>query len=245
MSLRVLIADDELLARRRLSRLLAAMPDVELVGECTSGEEVLSRVGAGDVDVLLLDIRMPGLTGLDAVALLPRPAPYVIFCTAHADHAIAAFDAGAVDYVLKPIEAGRLQKALDRAAVRRPVAAADAPPARLAVSTRLGIILIDPREITHATLDAELVTVFTTGGSHLTDITLQQLEDHLPSDQFQRVHRRAIVNLDHVLRLEPVSTGGFLAHTRTDHTVEVSRQSARALRRRFGLRKGPSDTPDD
>src|SRR5512140_1979204 len=146
--LRVLIADDELLARKRLTRLVAALPEVELVGECASGEEVLARVREQKVDVLLLDIQMPGLTGLDAMALLPADGPYVIFCTAHPDHAVQAFDVGAVDYVLKPIEAGRLQKAIERAAAQlaqRPppanASSADAP--RLAIPTRHGIVLVD------------------------------------------------------------------------------------------------------
>jgi two-component system LytT family response regulator len=252
--LRVLIADDELLARKRLTRLLSAMPGVEVAGECKTGDEVLARVAQGGIDVILLDIHMPGLSGLGAMALLPAGGPYVVFCTAHASHAVAAFDVGAVDYVLKPIEAGRLQKALDRARghrghrePREPRAPGGpgATPDRLAVSTRDGILLVDPRDVTHAVLESELVTLFTTSGRHLTDFTLQELEDALPRDDFVRVHRRAILNLAHVVRLEPQDTGGFLARTRTGHTVEVSRQSARSLRRRFGLRKPPGDDGAD
>lgn len=239
--LRVLIADDELLARRRLTRLLSAMPDVELAGECASGEEVLARVRAGGVDVLLLDIHMPGLTGLDAMALLPAEGPYVIFCTAHSSHAVEAFDAGAVDYVLKPVEAARLQKALERAGARRAAVAGADSVQRLAIPMRQGIVLVDPREISHAVLDGELVTVSTAQGDYLTDFTLQELEEKLPPGLLERVHRRALLNLDHVVRLEPLETGGFTARTRRGQAVDVSRQAARALRRRFGLRKGPGD----
>jgi len=243
------VADDELLARKRLTRLLLAMPDIELLGTCASGEEVLARVQGGDVDVVLLDIHMPGLSGLEAMALLPPGGPYVIFCTAHPTHALAAFDAGAIDYVLKPVEAARLQKALERAATRegRRRYAAEAlrqhagGPSRLAIETRQGIVLVDPDTISHATLDGELVTVFTAQGSYLTDFTLQELEGRLPAHKFERVHRRALVNLDHVQRLEPLPTGGFVARTRGGHAVEVSRQSARALRRRFGLAREQRD----
>ena len=91
--LRVLVADDEAMARRRLLRLLEAMPDVRLAGECADGDEVLERVRGGGVDVVLLDIQMPGLTGLDALALLPAEGPVVVFCTAYAEHAVAADDA--------------------------------------------------------------------------------------------------------------------------------------------------------
>lgn len=252
--LRVLIADDELLARKRLTRLLSAMKNVTLVGECTDGDEVLKRVGAGGVDVVLLDIHMPNLSGMDAMQLLPAEAPYVIFCTAHPDHAVQAFDAGAVDYLLKPIEAARLQKALERAQSRdsqrrfqdeagRHRGAQKKPDglARLAVPTRHGIVLLDPGTITHAVLEEELVTVFTTQGDYLTDFNLQELHEKLPPERFERVHRRALLNLEHVSRLEPLETGGFIARTRAGHTVEISRQSARDLRKRLGLRRSADD----
>ncbi len=113
--LKVLIADDEQLARARLTRLLSALPEVELVGEATDGDEVLPRLREGGVDLVLLDIQMPKLTGTEALALWPKDGPRVVFCTAHAEHAVKAFDAGAVDYLLKPVEPARLKKALDRA----------------------------------------------------------------------------------------------------------------------------------
>ena len=109
------MVDDEATARRRLMRLLESVPDVRLCGECADADEALERVRAGGVDVVLLDIQMPGLSGLDVLGLLPDDGPVVIFCTAHAEHAVAAFDVGAVDYLLKPVEAGRLRKALERA----------------------------------------------------------------------------------------------------------------------------------
>jgi two-component system LytT family response regulator len=242
--LRVLVADDEELARTRLLRLLALLPDVEVCGECRDGSEVLARVQAGDVDVVLLDIQMPGLTGLEAITLLPEDGPYVVFCTAHAEHALAAFDTGAIDYLLKPIEAGRLGKALERArsrdVVRRFREQAQQlrqGPQRLAVPTRQGIVLIDPRDISHAVLEGELVTIYTSRGDHLTDFSLQELQDKLPAGAFERVHRKALLNLEQVVRLEPCETGGMVARTTRGHAVEISRQSARALRRRLGLRR--------
>ncbi len=226
--LRVLIADDEEIARRRLARLLAMIPETAVAGECADAGAVLERVREGGVDVLLLDIQMPGLTGLDAVALLPHGGPQVIFCTAHAEHAVGAFDAGAVDYLQKPVDAARLQKALERARARRPPSLN-----RLAISTRQGIVLLDPAEISHAMLEGELVAVVTASATYLTDSTLQALEEKLGG--FERVHRRALLNLEHVVRLEPNESGGFLARTRAGHGVEVSRAAARELRRRLGL----------
>ncbi len=246
--LRVLVADDEAIARKRLLRLLAAMPDVLVAGECADAHEVLERVRAGAVDVVLLDIQMPELTGIEALQLFPSDGPLVIFCTAHTAHAIAAFDVGAIDYLLKPIEAARLRKALDRARqhdtrnryraelARLQTQPAATPLQRLAVPTRQGIVLLDPAAISHAQLDGELVTIHTREGSHLSALSLQELESRLPPDRFARVHRRALLNLAEVVRLEPNEVGGFLARTRDGQAVEVSRQAARELRRRLGLR---------
>ena len=250
-ALRVLIADDELLARRRLARLLAALPDVEVVGECQDGREVLARVHQGGADVVLLDIHMPHLTGMEAMRLFPTEAPYVVFCTAHPDHAVEAFDSGAVDYLLKPVEPARLQKALQRArsreaqrrfeeerALHRP--RGERPLDRLALPTRQGIVLVDPQQVTHALLGEGLVTVYTLTAQYLSDATLQELQARLPPS-FERVHRRALLNLEHVRQLEPLETGGYIARTVGGHAVEVSRQSARDLRRRLGLRRTPED----
>ncbi len=235
-TVRVLIADDELLARKRLARLLAEVQGVTLVAECADAEDVIARVKQGGVDVAVLDIHMPGLSGIDALGILGPNGPVVIFCTAHADHAVAAFEGGAVDYLLKPIELERLRKAIERARAR-----VKPPIGKLPVETRSGIVLVDPARITHATHDGALVTIVTLDEELITDFTLQDLERRLPEGRFVRVHRRALLALDHVVRLEPVATGGYAARTVRGHTVEVSRQSARALRKRLGIARGDDD----
>jgi two-component system LytT family response regulator len=241
--LRVLVADDELLARKRLARLLAEVQGVTVVAECADAEEVLARVKQGGVDLAVLDIHMPGLSGIDALGILGESGPAVIFCTAHEGHAVAAFEGGAVDYLLKPIDLERLRKAIERARTRvKPTAE---PIGKLPIETRTGIVLVDEARITHATLDGALVTVFTLDGELITDFTLQDLERRLPEGRFLRVHRRAILALDHVVRLEPVVTGGYLAHTVRGHTVEVSRQSARGLRKRLGIARREDGVDDD
>ncbi|MCA2981478.1 MAG: response regulator transcription factor [Myxococcaceae bacterium] len=245
--LRVLIADDEQLARARLTRLLSAMDEVTLVGEARDGDEVLAKVRAGGVDVVLLDVQMPKLTGVEAMALWPASGPWVVFCTAHAEHAVKAFEADAVDYLLKPVEPDRLRRALDRArqretrerfseAVRRHQALG-----RLPVQTRQGLVLLDPASVTHAVLDGELVTVHTRDAAYLSDYSLNELEQRLSGGAFERVHRRALLNLEAVTRLEPLETGGYLARTVNGGSVEVSRQAARDLRKRLGLRKASED----
>jgi two-component system LytT family response regulator len=247
MSLKVLIADDEQLARARLSRLLGAMEDVTVVGEAKDGEEVLTRVRAGGIDVVLLDVQMPKLTGVEAMALWPPDGPWVVFCTAHAEHAVKAFEIDAVDYLLKPVEPERLKRALDKARQRETretfsaaVKKHQAIP-RLPVQTRQGVVLLDPSSVTHAVLEGELVTVHTKDSQFLTDYSLNDLEQRLPAGRFERVHRRALLNLEAVARLEPLETGGYLARTHSGHSVEVSRQAARDLRKRLGLRKADDE----
>ena len=247
--LRVLVCDDELMARKRVLRLLTELPGIEATFECESGEQVLEKLRGEDVDVAILDINMPGLSGLETVMQMPEERPYVIFLTAHPEHAVQAFDVGAVDYLLKPVDDARLAKAITRArssldsgareSGAGAVAGGEAVATRttkLAIATHDGAALVNPSDVTHATFDGALVTVHTAARSILTDDTLQDLEAKLPVGPFERVHRRAIVNLDHVDRLESVDSGGYVACLSSGKRVDVSRQSARRLRRRLGLR---------
>jgi len=249
--LRVLICDDELMARKRVMRLLGELSGIESTIECESGEEVLAKLASDEVDIAILDINMPGKSGIDTVMEMPEERPYVIFLTAHPEHAVKAFDVGAVDYVLKPVDDARLAKAVERARSfldRGPgpgqggagEGGADTGATRrldkLAIATHDGAALVAPSDVTHATFDGALVTVHTAQRTILTDDTLQDLENKLPQGPFERVHRRALVNLDHVERLESVDSGGYVAVLSTGKRVDVSRQSARRLRRRLGLR---------
>ncbi len=242
--LRVLVCDDELMARKRVARLVSELPGVEAVLECASGQEVLRLLGEEDVDVAILDIHMPEMTGLETTARMPEERPYVVFLTAHPEHALEAFDVGAVDYVLKPADEIRIGRALDRARafLDGPSSKPSASPSggealkRLAIPTKQGVLLVAPVDITHALFDGALVTVYAQGKKLLTDHTLQELEEKLPREVFERVHRRALLNLEHVDRLEPQLSGGYVAHLRSGEKVDISRQSARKLRRRLGLR---------
>ncbi len=234
--LRVLIADDELLARKRMVRLASALPGVEVVGAVEDGAAVLAALEEEPVDLLLLDIQMPGLSGLDASALLPDDGPAVVFTTAHKEHAVEAFGVGAVDYLLKPVDAARLQRAIDRVRERlRPEAALVE---RLALRTRKGVRLVKPEEVRCATFDGTSLTVHTADGERwFVDATLAELEAQLPDPPFVRAHRRTLLNLDAVELLEPLDSGGYFAHLRGGAgRVEVSRKVARELRRRLGLR---------
>jgi two-component system LytT family response regulator len=253
--IKVAIADDELQARKRMVRLLEAIPGIEVVGVHEDANGVLEQLREDAIDVLVLDVQMPGLTGLEISALVPEGGPFVIFATAHPEHAVEAFELGAVDYVLKPIEAGRLGKAIDRArkwlaeraAARRAASPVPAAPDRFAVSTRAGLVLLDPMEVSHAEFDGSLVTIHRTSGDDplLFDGSLQDVADRLPADAFERVHRRALLNLREIAVLEPLATGGFVAVTRAGGRVPVSRQSARRLRRWLGLGKAGPEGGED
>ncbi len=234
--IRVLFADDEQMARKRMRRLLEAISDVEIVAECESGEAVMRELDRIDVDLALLDIHMGAVSGLEASALADELGVHVIFTTAHEVHALEAFARGAVDYVLKPIEEERLAQAIGRARHRIEEATPNraAPPLdRIALEVRGDVRLVKPADITHAIHDGQLVTVFVSGEALLTSKSLTELEAALPS--LTRVHRRALLSLAHVERLRPQDTGGYLAVVSGGEEVPVSRQAARELRRKLGI----------
>ncbi len=244
-ALKVLIADDEEMARRRLRRLLSELRDVEVVAECSTGAAALSMLESVDVDVAVLDVQMPGLSGLDVSQAAAELGVEVIFATAHPEHAITAYAQGVLDYVLKPVAAERLTVAIERARSRVqrspvrnevdvPVAAKGAID-RLAITVNGEVRLLVPSEVAFATLDGALVRLRVGDEVVWTELSLQELEVRLVSKGFLRVHRRALLNLAHVDRLRPLPTGGYVALTRTGDEVPVSRQEARRLRQRLGL----------
>lgn len=241
--LRVLIVDDEATARRRMRRMLSEIEGVEVVGEREGAEAMLATLEDDDVDVVLLDVQMSGMSGLDARALIPEDGPYVIFSTAHPEHAVRAFELGAVDYVLKPFDDARLRVAIERA--KKHYAARLAPEVRgssalprLALETAKGIVLVAPDDVSHAVLEGALVNVHVREGAanrvYVTALQLVDLEKRL-GELLERVHRKAVVNFAFVARLEPQPTGGYLAHMKCGDRVEISRQSARRIRRRLGI----------
>jgi DNA-binding LytR/AlgR family response regulator len=243
--LRVLVVDDEATARRRMHRMLSEIEGVEVAGERDSAEAMLATLEDDDVDVVLLDIQMSGITGLEARAQIPEDGPYVIFATAHPEHAVKAFELGAVDYVLKPVDEARLRLAIDRAKrhyAERPgpdARGSQGPLPRLAIETTKGIVLVAPEDVSHAVLEGALVTVHVSEGhgasrSYVTDMQLVDLEKRL-GELVERVHRKAVVSFAFVSRLEPQPTGGYLAHMKNGDRVEISRQSARRIRRRLGI----------
>lgn len=240
--LRVLLADDEAMARKRLERLLSGMEGVTVVAVCATGEAALAALESTDVDVAVLDVQMPGLTGLDVADAAAELGVEIVLATAHPEHAVRAFESGVADYVLKPVEAERLATALARARARIPAPPSPSPSPsgprpleRLAVTVNGEVRLLAPAQVAYAMLEGALVALRVDAELLWTELSLQDLERRLPAEDFLRVHRRALLNLRHLDRLRPLPTGGYTAVTHAGHEVPVSRQEARRLRRRLGL----------
>jgi two-component system LytT family response regulator len=247
--LRVLLVDDEPLARRRMRRMLATEPGVEVVAECGNGADAIARVAELAPDLVLLDIEMPGGDGFDVLGSpSPSTAPLVIFVTAHDEYAVRAFDAAAVDYLLKPVRRPRLRAALDRVRARlgqeapvtdQPreleVREAVLPSAHLLIErgNHMDVAPID--EINWIEASDNHVIVHVRGERHRYRRTMDQVLERLPSDRFARVHRSAIVNLDRVRQVHPWFHGSSLLVLADGSRVATGRQYRGAVMGRLHL----------
>jgi two-component system response regulator AlgR len=239
MNLRVLVVDDEPLARERLSHLVEELPAVELAGVAASGEEALLLAGRLRPEVVLLDIRMPGMDGLEAahhLARMPDP-PAVIFTTAFEQHALAAFDAQAAGYLLKPVRADKLKEALERA--RRPTRAqlariaegAAGPRTRIAVRARDGLRLIPVDDILYFVAEQKYTTLRHLAGEELIEESLRSLEEEF-GERFVRVHRNSLVAVAHIEGIDRDEEGHQAVRLRGGATLPVSRRLATEVLRR-------------
>ena len=231
----ILIIDDEQPARDRLRRLVEAMPLYTVVGEAANGAQALERIRELSPDVLLLDISMPGMDGMSLARVLQQggASPAVVFCTAYQDQALRAFEVEAVDYVVKPVRAERLEKALEKA--RRFLGRdADQEPEReyFLRSTVGGKVVLTPiHRVICLLAEDKYTTVIHEKGSTVIDESLTELEERFPN-LFFRVHRNALVSRKHLRGLERTSDGNTLALlSGTDRKPEVSRRNASALRK--------------
>jgi len=239
--MKVLIADDEAPARGRLAALLAAAgAEYEVVAQAANGVEVLTRCEQHQIDLILLDIRMPGMDGVQAaLALAERPnPPAVIFVTAYDEHALAAFEANAIDYLLKPVRPERLLRALDKASALNPdqQSALAQAGAFFNASYRGGMLRIPATDVIFLRADSKYVEVWHPQGVALTEESLRTVEERLPG-LFLRVHRNALVAPGRLreLRKGPEGQLQLLLHG-SDEPVEVSRRHAPEVRR---LLRGP------
>jgi len=231
--MRLLIVDDERPARERLRRMLAAEPGITSVMEASDGVEALALVARDAPDALLLDIEMPELSGIDVAASLPAPAPLVVFVTAYDDYALRAFDAEAVDYLLKPFDAARLRRALERLQVRltnrlHAPASTCPPPRQLLVSERGVTRVVPVADIEWLETADNYVVLHTPNGAPLLRQSLGTLLGQLGPD-FVRCHRRAAVRLAAIERVNPHTKGDCELVLRSGAVVACSRQYRAAL----------------
>lgn len=238
--MRVLIVDDERLARAELRRLLAAFPDVEVVGEATHVDEACRQVEALEPDLLLLDIQMPGGTGFDVLARLDEP-PDVIFTTAYDAHAVRAFSVNALDYLLKPIEAERLAEALERVRQRgghvphTPSRTPDTSLERVFVRDGERCWLVQLAQVPLITSEGNYARLHLEGHQPLLLRSLSYLEEKLDPARFFRASRQHLINLDFVESLEPGPGGTLVARLRGGTEVEMSRRQSQRFRERMSL----------
>lgn len=243
--IRALIVDDEPLARERVRSLLAACPDVDVVGEAGDGPAALTLYDETTPDVVFLDVQMPGLSGLDVASEWRRQAaprmPVIVFVTAFDQFAVDAFRLHAVDYLTKPIDAERFTDAVDRVRAvlrgpdrrdldRRLEAMLELHERRQTVRPHLVVreqeryILVPTSEVHCLEATGNYVRLHCERGGHLIRSTLSAVETRLDPQRFRRTHRSWIVNLDHVKEAQPWSKGGWILLTRRGFKVPVGQQ---------------------
>jgi two-component system LytT family response regulator len=226
---RVLVADDEPLARQRVRRLLRGEPDAAVVGEAVDGAATVEEIRRLAPDVVFLDVEMPGLDGFAALGALPAESrPVVVFVTAFTEYALPAFDAEAADYVLKPIDAARFRRAWERARERLSARAlAPGPGARPYLQRFLvprgeSLAVIPVADVRWLESQDNYVGLHTASGVHLVRSTLSGLEAHLDPALFARIRRTALVNCRHVQELRRGSAGEWNAVLRTGEALRVA-----------------------
>jgi two-component system, LytTR family, response regulator LytT len=253
--LRILVVDDEQLARDELCFLLGGIEDVEIIGQAGDGVDALRKAGELDPDVMFLDVQMPGLTGFEVARRMVEAdiLPQLVFVTAYDQYAIEAFSVNAVDYVLKPVDAERLRQTLDRVrrrlaseqAAKMPLSPEDLERVVAAVQARQGrrdqlavrvgerFVLVQADEVIHASLADDAILVVTdtvTGTSNYR--TLDELQARLDAEVFWRVHRSHLVNITKIKEIVPWFSRNYLLKMKDPRTTEipVSRAQTRRLR---------------
>ena len=246
MTMRAVIVDDEPLARSSLRMLLARDPAIELVAECGSGEEAVERLRELRPELLFLDVQMPGIDGFDVLERLGPHLPCaIVFVTAFDQHALRAFDAGALDYLLKPYADARFGLALARA--KEQVAQSRAARSEAAVSTRLAVRsgravhFVALADILWVESADYCVDLHVAGRTHTLRRSMASVEAELEPAGFCRVHRTAIVNLSHVRALEAGPDGEAEVVLDDGRRLPTSRRHRAALQERLGLR---ADLPE-
>jgi DNA-binding LytR/AlgR family response regulator len=242
--IRVLLVDDEEPARDRLRELLRAIPDLEIVGEAADGEGAIQKVVELRPELVLLDIQMPGISGLEVAACLPRPRPKVIFCTAFDQYAVDAFELHAMDYLLKPVNRIRLAHAIERMRLEDPLktemdlnrVSRELPLANARLLVRCGdrYRVVPQRDVVYFSSEGGLTRAHTRERKYVLEPTLNDLEEGLDAVIFFRISRASIVNLNSIVEVRPMIGGTADIALNTGLVLEVSRRRVRELLERLG-----------
>jgi len=239
-NLRVLIVDDERLARAKLRTLLAAEPALEVIADCQNGVQAIAAVRKHKPDLMFLDVRMPQVDGFQVLqALAPEEMPKVIFTTAHGDYAVRAFDSNAIDYLLKPFDQERLHRALERARagllhsheraltdrMLQLLSRATDPPAeeRLLVKADGRLVFLNLEEIDWIEAAANYVRLNSGTASYLIRDNISRLASRLDPKRFARIHRSTIINVHKLKELQPCDNGEFIAVLKSGKSLSCSR----------------------
>jgi len=248
---RVLLVDDEAPARAHLGRLLEAEPNIEIVGSAANGPEALEMIADLKPDVVFLDIEMPAMNGFEVVRQMTG-TPLVVFATAYDEFAVKAFEAKALDYLLKPVQVARVRQTLDRVhavlhsggseyrdAMRDVLGIMEkergVPPTKLAARRGKRFILLALTEVLHVTIEDKLVFAHTVKEKFLVEKTVTEMEQLLGGAGFQRISRGSLVNLEHVRELVPWFSGTWKVKLGSGEELDVSRDRARALTELMGV----------
>lgn len=236
-SIHVLVVDDEALARRNLTLLLRNDPDITSVVECGSGQEAIEEIRRSRPDLVFLDVQMPECDGFDVLELLGADMPEtVIFVTAYDAYALRAFEAGALDYLLKPFDDARFHRALARAKEKLARYAPQQRRAisRIAVKSRNQTLFLNASDIDWIEAASYYACIHIGAATHILRRTLQELEQDLDSGTFARIHRSIIVNLDRVRGLELQDGGEYEVVLNSSERLRLSRRYRKRIQERLG-----------
>ena len=247
MAIRAVIADDMLLARKRLRRHLEEEPDVEIVGEAAGGQEAIDAIRELKPDLLFLDVQMPEIGGFDVLeAVGPDAVPAVIFVTAYDQFALRAFEVHALDYLLKPFDAERLSEALGRAkrVISRSAGEGAAGrlrslltdlgtgarhPRRLVIKADGRMVFLPVEDIEYVEAAGNYLRIVTAGGAHMIRDKISDMEQRLDPASFARIHRSTIVNLDRIKEMQPLFNGDQTVILRGGRKLTMSRTYREAV----------------
>ena len=244
---KVIIIDDEMLARSIVAEYLQSYPELQLVQECNDGFEGLKAIMQHQPDLIFLDIQMPKITGFEMLELVEQP-PAVIFTTAFDEYAIRAFETHAVDYLLKPFSKERFDKAIQKWLDQKPAAAVTATEnllettalapgqnQRIVVKNGAKIKIIPVQEVLYLEAADDYVKIHTADSYYLKNKTMAHFEKALDAQQFARCHRSYMVNVQHIVRIDPYEKDGHIAILKSGAKVPVSKTGYVKLRQVLGL----------